>query len=142
MHHLLIYAFSMLGTPYCYGGNNKLQGLDCSGFVNEILRSTGLVGNHEDLTAQQLYDKFSINGTQDRYTPGALIFYGQSVTKIYHVAMMIDKYRIIEAGGGDHTCLTPEIAKSLGAMVRIRLIDYRKDRVAIVAPRYATIGLF
>jgi cell wall-associated NlpC family hydrolase len=141
MDLLIRYAMSMAGTPYAYGGNNVLQGIDCSGFVCEVLRFAGLVGNKEDLTAQQLFDKFEQTGTVGVFAAGALAFYGSSLTKISHVAFMVDAHRILEAGGGDSTTHSVADAAKRNALVRGRLAKYRADFLVTVKPRYATIGL-
>lgn len=141
MDHMIQYAMSFLGTPYHWGGNNSIEGIDCSGFACELLRSVGLVGNKEDLTAQQIYALLEREGTEGVFCPGAFSFYGESVTKITHVAFMIDAYRILEAGGGDSKTLTLQDAARRNALVRMRLVKYRGDLVSTVKPRYAKIGL-
>lgn len=133
------YAFSFTHTPYRWGGNTSLTGIDCSGFVCEVLRAGGVLKNKEDLNAQALYDRFSkanfgiicIQGH-----PGCLCFYGKSTTEITHVAFCLTPTRVIEAGGGDSKTTTLDDAKARGAMVRVRRIDYRGDLVAIVRPAY------
>lgn len=143
MDLLLAYAMSFVGKPYQWGDKSPvLGGFDCSGFVCEAwLRPAGLVGNKEDLNAQMLYNRFDPTGTHGVRGIGTLAFYGESVTKISHVAVMVCPYRILEAGGGDSTTTTPEAADARRAMVRMRLVAYRGDLVATVKPRYATIGL-
>jgi cell wall-associated NlpC family hydrolase len=139
MDRLIDYAYSFLGTPYVYGGNNRLTGMDCSGFVCEILRSVGLVGNADDLSAQVLYDKLAPLGIKDPNTNddrGRLWFFGASIYAVTHVAFQVDNYRIIESGGGDHTTTALEIAKTRGAMVRIRPTTYRKDWLYKLRPKY------
>ena len=140
MKFLIDYALSMLGVPYKWGGSNSLEGLDCSGFIQCILASAG-IDPPGDQTAQSLYNAFEKNGAHGTPSPGALVFYGRSVTKITHVAFCIDPYRVIEAGGGDSTTKTKEDAAKRGACVRIRLIDHRSDRVAIIKPSYIKIGV-
>lgn len=139
MEILRQYALSFLGTPYKFGGGNRLAGLDCSEFVQELLRSVGM-DPPGDQTAQALFDHFSVNGEWNRHSMGALAFFGKSAKQITHVAMLLDQYRIIEAGGGDGTTTSFEAAKERGAMVRIRHLSFRKDLVAVIRPRYATIG--
>lgn len=143
MNLLIDYAMQFVGKPYEWGGKVPVVGgLDCSGLACEILRFAGLIGNRETLNAQMLFDRFSKTGTQSLVgSAGALAFYGESVTKITHVAFMVDRYRVIEAGGGDETTTTEEEADRRGAMVRGRTVGYRGMPVAIVKPRYATIGL-
>ena len=133
------YAMSFLGTPYRFGGANRLQGLDCSEFVQELLRSVGL-DPPGDQNAQALFDHFSTAGEWNRHGMGALAFYGKDAKHIGHVAMMLDTFRIIEAGGGDATTTTREAAEARGAMVRVRLLKARPDLVAVIRPRYVTIN--
>lgn len=134
------YALTFVGTPYMWGGNNKLTGLDCSGLVQEILRSAG-EAPPGDLTAQGLFDHFSQGrGEWNRVQIGSLIWFGESTSKITHVAMALDQYRMIEAGGGSSRCLTVDDAKKCGAMVRVRPIASRKDRVAIIKPYFRGVG--
>jgi cell wall-associated NlpC family hydrolase len=142
MELLIQYAMQFVSTPYKFGSNNPMQGgLDCSGYVCEVLRFAGLVGNREDLTAQMLFDKFAQTGAHNTYGPGHLAFYGDSITKITHVAFMISPYTILEAGGGDSSTTTLEQAAKSNAMVRARLVKYRNDLVATVKPNYRTIGM-
>ena len=139
MRHLLSVAYSCLNVPYVYGGNNPLTGLDCSGLMLWILKSTGHI--LPDMTAQGIFDHFHDKGRWSSYTCGSLCFFGQATNKITHVGMFIDQYRFIEAGGGDSACTTKEIAAIKGACVRISHIKLRKDLVAIVKPDYSLIGV-
>lgn len=142
MDALIRYAFCFVGKPYIYGDKSPVVGgYDCSGYVCEILRFAGLVGYNEHLNSQMLFNRFQQTGTEGVLGPGVLAFYGQSVTKITHVAFMLNSFQILEAGGGDSTTDTAEKADSRMGMVRGRLVDYRKDRVATVKPRYAPIGV-
>lgn len=134
------YAMSMLGLPYIYGGNSPLTGLDCSGFVCELLKSCGVLSMHEDLSAQLLYNKFAVI-SPNRYGLGSLAFYGKAANDVSHVALCLDPYRMIEAGGGDRATLTKMDAASKNACVRIRLIRGRADFLAVAKPDYATIGI-
>jgi cell wall-associated NlpC family hydrolase len=140
MEWLIHYALRFVNIPYVYGGNYPPTGLDCSGLCSEILKAGGAIGNKEDLTAQQLFERFQHNGRWNSYAAGSLVFYGESVTKISHVAWMIGSGMIIEAGGGMSTTRTIEEAKSLNAFVRVRQWNYRKDFVAIIRPTYPLIG--
>lgn len=142
MDKLIAYAMSMVGTtPYRYKGNNPLSGFDCSGFVCEVIRSAGLLKWNEDLNSQGLYDKFEKQaGTRiNSVAAGSLAFYGESWSKITHVAFHIDPERVIECGGGDHLTLTREDAESKNAFVRIRVVRYRQDYLGSLRPDYSSI---
>lgn len=143
MNLLISYAMSFVGTPYKFGGNNPMQGgLDCSGYVNLILRFGGEIGVKEDLTAQGIYDKLEKNGSHGVMGPGSIAFFGKSVREITHVAFMVDQYRILEAGGGNHKTQTIEDAAQNNAMVRGMILKHRSDLVATIKPRYSAIGFF
>jgi cell wall-associated NlpC family hydrolase len=131
---LISYARSFIGTPYIWGGNSP-DGYDCSGLVQECLAFVGCdpVG---DQTAQTLFNHFSRNGTVTELRPGAVVFFGSSTRAISHVSLGTSEHTIIEAGGGDSTCITVEVANRKGAFVRERPITHRKDIVAILMPVY------
>lgn len=140
MHHLVDYAKSFLGVPYLWGGETRLKGLDCSGLVQEILKAAG-IDPPGDQSAQALYNHFDKNSTWNVTGAGSLVFYGVSPMKVTHVAFMIDKYLIIEAAGGGSDIVTLQDAVSKNAIVRMRPYDYRSDRVAVLKPNYARIGI-
>lgn len=142
MNSLLLQVQKLLFIPYKWGGNSPIEGLDCSGLVCELMRSVGEIPFRADMSAQQLFDHFAAGrGEFNRQGLGSLVWFGDSVTKITHVAMMIDNYQMVEAGGGSSQILTREDASKAGAMVRIRLLDSRSDRVAVIKPYYRRIGM-
>ena len=139
MNILLATAMSYVGVPYKWGGNNPVEGFDCSGLVQELLKSTGEALPQKDNSAQMLFDHYQKNGEWNRMQMGALVFFGESATKVTHVGMLVDDCRFIEAGGGGHLVLNREDAAAKSACVRIRHLDSRKDRVAIIRPYYRAI---
>lgn len=128
------YALSFLGEPYRWGGDDPMAGFDCSGLVQEILASVGLdpLG---DQSAQMLYDYFK-PVSQSVIGPGALVFFGKDIRSITHVGFMVNSRCMVEAGGGGSTTTTLDAAIKQNAFVRIRPFDHRKDRVAVLMPRY------
>jgi cell wall-associated NlpC family hydrolase len=140
MDLLIRYAMSFVGLPYRWGGDDPMEGFDCSGLVQEILASAGM-DPPGDQTAQALYDHFEKTGTVGAVGPGVLAFYGQSVRKITHVGFCIDQYRMVEAGGGGSRTINLKAAVDQNAYVRIRLVTTRKDLVATINPRYKPIGV-
>lgn len=138
MQTLINYAMSWLGTPYKWGGSGR-DGIDCSGLVQEILKTCNGC-TPTDRTASQIHEYFVAEG---RYIPtpkaGALVFYGRE--KISHVAFSIDNWRIIEAAGGDRNTNTREDAVHRNAWVRIRPYDYRSDLLGIIMPNYKRVQI-
>lgn len=129
---MLLYAQSMLGTPYIYGGNSPLKGLDCSGFVTECLRSVGIIDS-KDYSSSTLFEELrGRKGYRSVLKRGSILFFGQSRNNISHVAIAIDQNFMIESGGGDRNTLKFFDAVNKNAAVRVRPI--RKDLVACVYP--------
>lgn len=136
---LRTYALSFLGKNYLFGtapggGDDPIYGFDCSGFVCEILRAAGVVPWNFRTTAQGLYYRMS---TQPDFPDlGDLAFFGESRAKISHVAFCLDSTTMVEAGGGDETTTTLDVAAKKNAFVRIRPIKYRKDFICFARPPY------
>jgi cell wall-associated NlpC family hydrolase len=137
---LIDYAKSFLGIPYIFGGNNPIDGIDCSGLCCELLRASGQIGK-EDLSAQGIFDLINKQSQTSKIQAGAFAFYGKSITEISHVAFHINKFQVIEAGGGDHTTLTAADASKRNAFVRMRKYNYRSDYLCSISPNYATLGI-
>lgn len=132
-------AESCLGIPYVYGGNNPLQGLDCSGLVCWVLKRFGMVKTAQDFSAAQLHTLLTTLGATSLETPeaGALLFFGRK--QITHIAIAIGSARMIEAGGGDHTTTNPALAAKAGAMVRRQMISSRADLYGILMPPWPDV---
>ena len=130
---MIVYAKSFLGIAYRWGGNNPVEGLDCSGFVCEVLRSVGIVS--KDLTAQDIYNLLKQKQWRSQLAKCSILFFGSSTNKITHVAIALNQYQMIEAGGGNSKTLSDDIAERQNAFVRIRMISSRGDLVACIKPK-------
>lgn len=135
MKTLLEYAKSFLHKPYKWGGDNSISGFDCSGLVQQILKSVGIAPKVK-LSSKQLFSFYKTTGEQGKLGAGALCFYGKSLEYIEHVAFMVDEHRVIEAGSGDMTTTTIEEAERRGAVVRMRPYEKRGDFLAAIMPNY------
>ena len=91
---LLLYALSLNGTAYKYGGRSIDSGFDCSGFVAHVFRqSAGLVLPHNTLALSQ-------NGAQISKTelkPGDLVFFNTLRRAFSHVGIYLGDNRFIHA---------------------------------------------
>lgn len=137
---LIRYAEHFIGTPYIYGGNVARLGLDCSAYINIVLRSVGLVGMREDLRAIDLFHKFSKAPHSEcplyAISTGSLLFYGNSVATISHVSLVVSPWSVLECGGGGSTTTTLELANLIGAGVRKVGINHRTDKIAACRIKY------
>lgn len=87
-------SHQFLGVPYLWGGRSFL-GLDCSGFVQTVLRLHGVfILRDANQQAEQ-------GEPVERPTAGDLAFFGPDANRdrITHVALMLDEDRFIHASG-------------------------------------------
>ena len=130
----LMIAWSYLGTPYIWGGDDPVKGFDCSGFVIECLKSVGLLPRSGDWTAQGLKDYFKEDVMA---LPGAgrLVFWqNKSKNKIIHVEMCIDEELSIGASGGGSRTNTVQDAIDQNAYIKIRPFNTRANLWGFVDP--------
>jgi len=120
------YISALLCVPYRWGGDNPVEGFDCSGLVVELLAAVGAIPHKTDMNAQSLYAKYKANKKLEP-TWGCLSFYGKSLFEITHVGFCLGNGLIVEAGGGGSKTLTKADAERQGAWIRIRPVQYRSD---------------
>lgn len=121
------YLMRFIGRPYIWGGDGsgiKFGGFDCSGLVLEGLWAFGFL-RVPDTTAYGImkWAEKNCDKVAGPYEKGDLLFFG-TATYTRHVAVAIDSYCMIEAGGGDSACKSSSTSTG---MVRIRPIDSRKS---------------
>jgi cell wall-associated NlpC family hydrolase len=86
------WAMQQLGKPYEYGGSGP-DSFDCSGLTMRAWGAAGVSLSHgADI---QWYETTRIS--MDELIPGDLLFYGDSVEGIHHVAMYVGDGQMIEA---------------------------------------------
>lgn len=122
-------AMRLWGTPYVWAGDDPIAGFDCSGMVVELLKSVGLIGRSEDLTAEGLRQRFRKVEQPGR---GTLVFYGQ--TTATHVELMLDDDLAIGASGGGSKTQTPADAVAQNAYIKIRPHRSRADVLGYAYP--------
>jgi len=128
-----------IGCPYIWGANGPHQ-FDCSGLIVYALREIGLLHPAEDMTTGGLAEKFRARTDPKMCRPGQLAFYGESVSRIYHVMAVLTTWgngRVILVGArsGNSTTKTPVIAYRQKAFVTVTHGDYWKTkRVLVVDP--------
>lgn len=124
------YVKHFIGLPYKWGGDDPVEGFDCSGLAIEMLKSVGILPHIFDDTADGLRKRFPVCGEAK---PGVLAFYG-TTDRAKHVAICLVKEMVIEAGGGGSGTRTEDDAARYNAYVRIRPVRYRSDFVGYRDP--------
>lgn len=138
---LINYALSFAGRAYHWGGNDPIEGFDCSGFVQEILMAFGcLKRTKQKYSAQTL---FQITPKSALFLAGMevpqahdIVFFGPHDLAISHVGFCAGQHFMIHAASGDSTTTSDAVAAAQNAFVRIDRIDYRSDILLFIRPRY------
>jgi len=117
-------AWSYLGKPYLWGGDDPIAGFDCSGFVIEILKSVGVLPKDGDWTAHKLYEMFKAK-EYNYPAEGHLAFWGRTKEHMTHIEYCIDENLSIGASGGGSKTKTIQDAFKQNAYIKIRPFKIR-----------------
>jgi hypothetical protein len=118
------YALSYTGTWYTWGGDNPMEGFDCSGYTGEVGRAFDVFPRGSDLTAHQQWEFLKDREVQKPYK-GCWVFWFDSQGKATHVEYCIsEKYSSGSSGGGSKT-LTKDDAIKHNAFIKTRPINSR-----------------
>lgn len=91
---LTLYALSLNGTPYRFGGNNPDQGLDCSGFVRHVFHAVAGMDLPRSAEAiSQLGRRIGI----EELRPGDLVFFNTLRRAFSHVGIYLGNQQFIHA---------------------------------------------
>lgn len=91
---ILIYALSMVGVKYRYGGNSAATGFDCSGFVHHVfaeIAAFALPRNSEAMARQ------GVKITANELTAGDLVFYNTRSRLNSHVGIYLGNNTFVHA---------------------------------------------
>ncbi len=86
-------AERFVGIPYRWGGNNVVEGMDCSGFVRAVYNLCGI--NIPRTSGEQF--RVGDRVEKDELIDGDLIFFGSSAEKINHVGIYVGGGRFVHA---------------------------------------------
>ena len=123
-------AWSFLGKPYLWGGDDPMAGFDCSGYCIEILKSVGALPRSGDWTAAGLYGRFPSTEIPHE---GCLVFWAKG-NKIIHVEYCLDGFLAIGASGGGSDTTDEAAAINENAYIKIRPFRSRDGIYGFVNP--------
>lgn len=91
---MLMYALSLVGVNYKYGGKSPDTGLDCSGFVSHVYKqAAGLILPHNARAISMFGQKIAISELQ----PGDLVFYNTMRHTYSHVGIYLGENKFVHA---------------------------------------------
>ena len=94
-NEIINYALQFLGNRYVYGGTDINNGIDCSAYVQYILRSFGKTISRT--TYSQCSESVGKEITYDEIQPGDLIYYSRNGYSPYHVVMYLGGNKCVNA---------------------------------------------
>ena len=92
-NQVIDYAKKFIGNPYRYGGNSLTNGVDCSGFTQQVMRKAGI--SLQRSSAAQ-YASNGIKVSTNNLKPGDVLFYGYN-GMVSHVAIYIGNKQVVHA---------------------------------------------
>ncbi len=111
-------AKKYIGTPYVWGGESMSEGgMDCSGFVYNVLKDSGFKYGR---TTAQGYRAYGTAVNKKDMQPGDLIFFGKN--KATHIGIYIGNGQMIHSSGD-----SSNTASNPGKGVSIANVNYRSD---------------
>lgn len=101
---LIDYALQFVGNPYVYGGNSLTDGIDCSGFTQQIY---GHFGYTLGRTAEEQSVTAGMQIPVEYALPGDLIFYATD-GEVGHVAIYMGDNRTVQAANSSEGIIVRE----------------------------------
>jgi len=105
------YAMKYEGTPYEWGGNDLASGIDCSGFVKEVLSGT-IGANLPRTAAEQALVGLPLTRLEQLRPGDRLYFRQKSDTKISHTGIYLGNGLFIHSSHGKGKVTTDSLLKS------------------------------
>ena len=106
------YACQFVGNPYVFGGNSLTSGVDCSGFVNQVMAHFGVSVPRSSYALQGAGSEVSYDSAQ----PGDIICYPG------HVAIYMGGGKIVHAKNSNSGIVTDSVLYSSKGIITIRRV--------------------
>ena len=127
-------AWKLYGTPYRWGGDDPMEGVDCSGYILEILQSVGAVKLYKDRTALGFWEHYQ-DSKIDIPFEGCLVFWwNKDQSRIRHIEFCLNDILSIGASGGGSSTVDSAAAAKANAFVKVRPIKGRGTIAGFVNP--------
>jgi cell wall-associated NlpC family hydrolase len=104
-------ALQFQGTPYVWGGNDLANGIDCSGFVKELVGAIGGKTLPRTAAEQSLVGQ-PIRRYQDLRPGDRLYFKEPSDSKITHTGIYIGAWKFVHSSHGKGKVTTDSLTKA------------------------------
>lgn len=111
------YAKQFVGNPYVWGGEDPVNGTDCSGFTQTIYKTFGMslprTAYRQSLVGREV--------SMDELQPGDLLcFQNEGQTQVGHVGMYLGDGKFIQAANSKLGIITSDLSKWTDRLKTIR----------------------
>jgi cell wall-associated NlpC family hydrolase len=93
---VLFHAFSLVGTPYRYGGSSPATGFDCSGLINYVYREAAGLALPRTTAGLYALDKPRRQASAP-LQPGDLVLFAMSGRSVDHAGIYVGDGRFLHA---------------------------------------------
>lgn len=131
-------ARSLRNKEYKWGGDDSIEGYDCSGFIMEVLQSVGALRHKSDKNAVGLWNHYQEVRVPEPYLGCLVFYYNPRKTNIIHIEFCLSDYLKIGASGGGSKTTTKKAAADANAFVKVRPIKSRGNIAGYVDPFLST----
>ena len=94
LNDLALYAISLEGTPYKYGGSSPETGFDCSGFVGHVFKQS--LGKVLPRSTEEI-SRIGSEEESDELKPGDLVFFNTLNRSYSHVGIYLGEGQFIHS---------------------------------------------
>ncbi len=94
LNDLAVYAISLEGTPYKFGGTSPNTGFDCSGFVGHVFRQS--LGKALPRSSEEI-SRVGREQESDELQPGDLVFFNTLNKNYSHVGIYLGDGQFIHS---------------------------------------------
>ena len=94
MNDLALYALSLSGTPYKYGGTSPDTGFDCSGFVGHVFKHS--LGKSLPRSAEEI-SRAGARQNSEWLLPGDLVFFNTLSRSYSHLGIYLGDGKFIHS---------------------------------------------
>lgn len=91
---VLFHAFSLVGTPYRWGGNSPETGFDCSGLINYVFRETAGLTLPRTTAGLSELPRTAPSGA---LRPGDLVLFSTRGKRVDHAGIYVGEGRFLHA---------------------------------------------
>ncbi|MEH6491015.1 C40 family peptidase [Halopseudomonas sp.] len=92
---IVFQAFSLIGTPYRYGGTSPDTGFDCSGLIQYVYREAA--GVNLPRTTAGLTSMRTAKPSESALVPGDLLLFAMNGGRVNHAGIYIGEGRFLHA---------------------------------------------